>query len=140
MKGHVAATAVGTFFWTPFAWSKTCYIRLKLNSCWFPTDVSYHTKFQSGINCEDCNDPVVEPRESQYYYLNVTDDKGCVNRDSIFIEVIIPNDKIYIPNAFSPNNDGENDRFYVRGLDVREMEMQVLINSPKGKILTEYFF
>ena len=59
----------------------------------------------------------------KYYYLSVTDDKGCVNNGSIYIEVIIPNDKIYIPSAFSPNSDGENDRFYVRGIDVREMEI-----------------
>ena len=80
-----------------------------------------------------CDNPIITPRESQFYYLSVTDENGCENTDSIYIEVIIPNDKVFIPNAFSPNNDGENDRFYVRGLDIREMEMQIF--NRYGKMI-----
>ena len=43
------------------------------------------------------------------YMLTVTDANGCVVNGSQMVEEATP--KLYMPNAFSPNNDGDNDRF-----------------------------
>lgn len=48
------------------------------------------------------------------YTLTVTDGNGCANSSSINITSNCVND-VWMPNAFSPNGDGINDVFLVRG-------------------------
>ena len=58
-------------------------------------------------------DRVIAVDEEGIYTLKVTDDYGCIGKDSIEVIVdpfALPN-VIYIPNAFSPNGDNLNDYF-----------------------------
>lgn len=63
------------------------------------------------ISCLTCPDPDVSPEEDQLYVLTLISD-GCTVSDSILINVVYPN-QFWVPKAFSPNNDGLNDRFYM---------------------------
>ncbi|MEL6863743.1 MAG: gliding motility-associated C-terminal domain-containing protein [Bacteroidota bacterium] len=64
------------------------------------------------LNCEDCVQPLSTPTENVVYELMITDDKGCTATDDMMITVINPLD-VFIPNAFSPNGDGDNEVFMV---------------------------
>lgn len=55
---------------------------------------------------------VVRPIQETEYGGMVVDSNGCEARDEVIIRVL-KEDQLYIPNAFSPNNDGHNDRFYI---------------------------
>lgn len=55
--------------------------------------------------------PVVKPAATANYTLTVTDANGCSGSDIALITVI-PN-CIKVMNAFTPNNDGQNDRWLV---------------------------
>jgi gliding motility-associated-like protein len=54
------------------------------------------------------------PTETETYRLQMTDTAGCTIDDFITVAVQKSRD-IFIPNAFSPNQDGINDSFYPYG-------------------------
>lgn len=53
-----------------------------------------------------------------WFYLTVIDTNGCKSSDSILIEIMNEDDTvdIFIPSAFSPNNDGINDVLFVMSI------------------------
>jgi gliding motility-associated-like protein len=63
------------------------------------------------LSCDKCISPVASPLTSTIYSAQLTDKNGCTATDRIgvFVEIKKP----YIPNAFSPNGDGNNDVFTI---------------------------
>jgi gliding motility-associated-like protein len=63
-----------------------------------------------GLTCTDCPDPLLSTSVSGVYKVIATDiPSGCA--DSATVQVtILDCDQVFIPNAFSPNFDGVNDR------------------------------
>lgn len=76
-------------------------------------DLSYQWSPAEQISC-DCPDPLVTPYLTTVYELVATDTSGCMASDFVTINVKTEYNT-YFPNAFSPNNDGNNDVFRALG-------------------------
>lgn len=70
------------------------------------TPVLYHWSPPEGLTNPSDSMPGASPEESTHYILQVTSPLGCIALDSVWVEVF---NRLYIPDAFSPNEDGIND-------------------------------
>ncbi len=72
--------------------------------------------------------PIATPPTSFSYIATMTDKNGCIVKDTVYLEVenvICGEPEVFIPNAFSPNNDGQNEMLYVRGNAIKTMLLRV---------------
>ena len=76
--------------------------------------LSYAWSPPNGLSCIDCPDPIVNILDSETYNVIITDEDGCTAADEVTI-TIDKTRNIFIPNVFSPNNDGTNDIFMIYG-------------------------
>jgi gliding motility-associated-like protein len=61
------------------------------------------------IECPSCRKTTIQPLEDRKYYrVLVTTKAGCIATDS-FLVIVEKDRNLFIPNAFSPNDDGKND-------------------------------
>jgi len=78
----------------------------------------------NGLSCIFCPNPIATPSTSGWYYVTATNPSGCESIDSIYIEVD-PTSNIYVPNIFSPNDDGNNDVYKVRGKGIDQFHLSI---------------
>jgi gliding motility-associated-like protein len=68
--------------------------------------------------------PDFDVQQEGLYWVRVTDENGCSGEDSIFVRDLCPT-RFYIPNVFSPNDDGVNDYFSVFGSDILGLQLSI---------------
>jgi gliding motility-associated-like protein len=77
--------------------------------------------------------PFASPDKTTTYSLKITDTNGCFNRDSITIGLIRG---VHIPDVFTPNGDGLNDTWEIRGLE-EFASSQVVVYDRWGHAIFE---
>lgn len=72
---------------------------------WIPPDY---------LSSDTALQPVVTAPADRQYRLTAISGEGCVNEDAVLVKVVAG---VFVPNAFTPNNDGKNDRWTIPYLD-----------------------
>ena len=71
------------------------------------------------LSCTNCQEPAATPPIATKYYLTVTDSNGCTSIDSVIVNIIC--DNAFVPDAFSPNGDNQNEVLYVYGTCIKTL-------------------
>ena len=66
------------------------------------------------LSCTGCLDPIIRPANSIDYVITVESVDGCIDQDTLRIEVQKFR-RFFAPTAFTPNQDGANDMFFING-------------------------
>jgi gliding motility-associated-like protein len=90
---------------------------------------TYNWSAKNDLTCAQCSTVTLTPTESQMVILQGTNQYGCVASDSMLIHVVNCDPaSIFVPNTFTPNGDGTNDRLYVRSKTLAQMEYFQIFN------------
>lgn len=74
------------------------------------------------LSCTVCQSTTANPSQNTTYYLS-SSKNGCIVYDTIIM--VKKGFYIYVPTAFTPNNDGRNDRFNAIASGLTEYELKV---------------
>jgi gliding motility-associated-like protein len=97
------------------------------------TQVTYNWIPNQYMNQSNTLTPQVNPPQTMTYRLQVTSTLGCGNTtDDVIVKVY---EKIQVPNAFSPNGDGINDKWDIELLKDAFPECIINVYNRYGQII-----
>lgn len=98
-----------------------------------PVD-TFFWKPLTSLSCGDCYTPFARPFDDTKYTLTVQDQNGCQGAGSVTV-IVDKNRKIFIPNVFSPDDNGTNDIFEVySGNGAKTIKSMKIYNRWGGQV------
>ncbi|HMO41568.1 MAG TPA: gliding motility-associated C-terminal domain-containing protein [Saprospiraceae bacterium] len=94
----------------------------------FRPDLSYNWVPTASLNLPDIFNPEASPTVTTTYQVLVRNEAGCTATASaqvVVINLACEDPFVFIPDAFTPNGDGVNDVFSVRGRNIDELYFAV---------------
>ncbi|MBI1225257.1 MAG: T9SS type B sorting domain-containing protein [Bacteroidetes bacterium] len=92
------------------------------------------------LDCTNCPTPISTPLDDIVYTIAVTDVNGCTAEGelAVIVEKVV---EVYVPNAFSPNNDGVNDELTIfAGPQVEKIKSFQIYSRWGEKVFELYNF
>ena len=83
---------------------------------------NFYWESSSWLSCSFCLNPQINPSEKTEYIFYVSDSIGCRNSDTVEVNI---KGSIFVPNTFTPNNDGLNDVFEIVGDNIKSFELWI---------------
>ena len=86
------------------------------------TAVNYVWSPAEYLSCNVCQSPVTTPDKPMTFTVTIYDINGCSASDvvHIFYDAII-----YVPNTFTPDNNGTNETFFALGVNVKDFRLEI---------------
>jgi gliding motility-associated-like protein len=88
------------------------------------------------LSCEVCYNTIATPAATTTYTFTATSIYGCTSTRTVTITVGCDEAQIFIPNTFTPNGDGMNDRFFINGKGISRIT-KFLIYNRWGELVYE---
>lgn len=91
------------------------------------TDVMYSWNPSYGLSCGDCPNPTVTAYNRTDYVLTISMQSGdaiCYAKAKLHVGVEEA-EHMYVPNAFTPNGDGNNDLFLIYSQDIQKVNVKI---------------
>ena len=63
--------------------------------------------------------------DSGRFYVWVQDNNGCTDISEIAIVRTIPKTELFVPSAFTPNDDDHNELFVIQGLNIMSFYIEI---------------
>lgn len=82
----------------------------------------------AGLSCVTCASPIAAPKQTTTYTITASNPGGCTSKDDLTVFVFCNNGNLFVPNTFSPNDDGNNDVFYPRGKGIFTIKLFRIFN------------
>jgi gliding motility-associated-like protein len=92
---------------------------------------TYEWNPATGLDNNQVNNPVARPAETTEYTVTITDSTGCEANGKV---LVIVEETAFIPNLFTPNEDGRNDELKAYGLD-NVSHFSFLIYNREGSLV-----
>jgi gliding motility-associated-like protein len=89
----------------------------------FGTAVSWNWTPAASLSCTACENPVANPTQNTLYTVTVKATDGC--EDTAQTNIIVRRTNVYIPSAFTPNNDGVNDVAEVFAINPKSFSFKI---------------
>lgn len=88
---------------------------------------SYTWTPNTTLSCANCTNPVASPTVTTNYILLVTNSNGCTSTDTVTVFVSEECNEVsfFLPTAFSPNNDTQNDILFLRATCIVELNWYI---------------
>lgn len=78
-----------------------------------------------GLACNTCKNTIATPYQTTIYDVRITYNAGkCTTSDKLIIK-IVDTSELFVPDIFTPNEDGNNDVLKVYGLNVKFAKLKI---------------
>jgi gliding motility-associated-like protein len=98
---------------------------------WTPSGTNY-------INNANAPKPTITPTRTQEYIMHAIASNGCKVEEKVLVTVV-PDSVLFLPDIFSPNDDGRNDIYYCRNAPNQIIPSTFLMRifDESGKVVFE---
>ncbi|HEY0273261.1 MAG TPA: gliding motility-associated C-terminal domain-containing protein, partial [Chitinophaga sp.] len=93
-----------------------------------PDVISWQWSPADYIDCTTCQNTSAAVRKPIAYSVTGTNSYGCTASAVTEVVLVCDENVVYIPNTFTPNHDGVNDVFYVRGKGIANVRYFRIFN------------
>ena len=71
------------------------------------------------LSCTNCEAPTLVVKKDICIVCNASNVYNCIASDTVCLKVFCPTSKLFVPNAFTPDGDGINDKLMVQGTGIQ---------------------